>query len=81
MRIIGPIFFWGGKKKNVTRPKKKIKKNKKSGPMIRIGGESQCLPYAGFFRRLLVVTVHQHLNLIIPIGKYYLKCKTDLNLT
>ena len=41
------------KKKISTQPKKK-----KKGPMIRIGREIQCLPYAGFFLPLVDFVDH-----------------------
>ena len=61
MRIIGPIFFGGGngKKKKNLKKKFTIPPKKNIGPMIRIGREIHCLPYAGFFVILLEKMVNQ----------------------
>ena len=45
---VSHVIFFIFKKKKFTIPPKKI-----ISPMIRIGREIQCLPYAGFFMTIL----------------------------
>ena len=63
------FFLTKQKKKKEKRKEKKEekKKKKKAGPMIRIGREIQCLPYAGFLMS------HFNLNKISWLALKYSK--------